>query len=688
MPHKDSNIITELDNLSIASGPSYYYGTLALDSTRTHASQILVLFYYTTTSGGTAVADLTLNQWYDAYRLPTSILTFNQSQRTVTIGNTNTVTFIDSGGTTRTMPTFNSGTKVRILRSQDVTLISQTFAPGSRVTSDGLNNGLGQVFKSVQELEGRLSLVEGATFEDTKGLAIDGAQITTGVVPVIRGGTGASTAGAARTALGVDNASNLTTGTIPNARITALPKTNILAASDDIINRTVGTASNNVVALDVFGKLPAVDGSNLFNLPSTGNGTGGLIDSVAITAGNGLDVTQSTTLGGDYAATLSADLKANGGIVIESTELAVDLGASSITGTLGVSDGGTGLTSISTLLNSNTTKGDVGLGNVENTALSTFAGSSNITTLGTIATGVWNGTTIAASNGGTGLTSISTLLNSNTTKADVGLGNVENTALSTWAGSGNITQVGTITSGTWNGTAIAYADVSGTPTLGTAAAAATGDFEASGSIATHNAVTTAHGISAFGSTLVDDADAAAARTTLGAAPTNHTHAQSEVTDLVTDLAAKSPLAGSSSIVTTGTITTGTWNATAIEDTKIDLRVDHGVTFDGQGSVIETAKTVYVPVERDGIIKAATLVGDASGSATITITKYDPAADDTTLGSSSAVGSISLSAKIINRDTTLSGWTTAVSEGDILAFTTGGTLATVTRLTCKLKMELA
>ena len=39
-------------------------------------------------------------------------------------------------------------------------------------------------------------------------------------------------------------------------------------------------------------------------------------------------------------------MKANGGLVIESTELAVDLGASSITGTLAVGDGGTGLTTI------------------------------------------------------------------------------------------------------------------------------------------------------------------------------------------------------------------------------------------------------------------------------------------------------------------------------------------------------
>lgn len=43
------------------------------------------------------------------------------------------------------------------------------------------------------------------------------------------------------------------------------------------------------------------------------------------------------------------------------------------------------------------------------------------------------------------------------TKAMVGLGNVENTALSTWTGSSKITTLGTITSGTWNGTAIANA---------------------------------------------------------------------------------------------------------------------------------------------------------------------------------------------------------------------------------------
>jgi len=41
------------------------------------------------------------------------------------------------------------------------------------------------------------------------------------------------------------------------------------------------------------------------------------------------------------------------------------------------------------------TKAMIGLGNVENTALSTWVGSQNIATLGTITTGVWHGTKIA-----------------------------------------------------------------------------------------------------------------------------------------------------------------------------------------------------------------------------------------------------------------------------------------------------
>ena len=62
-------------------------------------------------------------------------------------------------------------------------------------------------------------------------------------------------------------------------------------------------------------------------------------------------------------------------------------------------------------------KTDLSLNNVENTALSTFTGSANITTLGTIGTGVWNGTAITANYGGTGFQTytIGDILYANTT---------------------------------------------------------------------------------------------------------------------------------------------------------------------------------------------------------------------------------------------------------------------------------
>ncbi len=65
-----------------------------------------------------------------------------------------------------------------------------------------------------------------------------------------------------------------------------------------------------------------------------------------------------------------------------------------------------------------------------------------------------------------GITDLNTALTNHTsntsnphsvTKSQVGLGNVENTKLSTWTGSTSIKTLGTITSGTWNGTKIANA---------------------------------------------------------------------------------------------------------------------------------------------------------------------------------------------------------------------------------------
>ena len=108
-----------------------------------------------------------------------------------------------------------------------------------------------------------------------------------------------------------------------------------------------------------------------------------------ITAGNGLQKSGNT---------LSADLKANGGVVIESGELAVKLDATSITGTLAISDGGTGATSASA---ARTALG-VAIGSdvqAYDAQLDTFAGASSATATALVAltsteVGILDGATV------------------------------------------------------------------------------------------------------------------------------------------------------------------------------------------------------------------------------------------------------------------------------------------------------
>ena len=106
----------------------------------------------------------------------------------------------------------------------------------------------------------------------------------------------------------------------------------------------------------------------------------------AVTSVNGGDgITVSPTTG---AAAVEADLKANGGLVIESGEIAVDLGASSITGTLDNAD----------LTNSSVSYGGVSLSLGGSDATPAFnlsdatayTGDSSLVTTGTVTSGTWS----------------------------------------------------------------------------------------------------------------------------------------------------------------------------------------------------------------------------------------------------------------------------------------------------------
>ena len=127
---------------------------------------------------------------------------------------------------------------------------------------------------------------------------------------------------------------------------------------------TVGTISGGTWQGTTIGPAYGGTGQSTFTDGQLliGNSTGNTLSKATLTPGSGVSITNGNgtitinASGANFTAgdgldlvgsELSLDLKANGGLVIESTELAVDLGASAITGTLAIADGGTGATTAS-----------------------------------------------------------------------------------------------------------------------------------------------------------------------------------------------------------------------------------------------------------------------------------------------------------------------------------------------------
>jgi hypothetical protein len=255
---------------------------------------------------------------------------------------------------------------------------------------------------------------------------------------------------------------------------------------------------------------------------------------------------------------------------------------------------------------------DVGLSNVENTALSTWAGSSNLTTLGTISTGTWSGTAISITKGGTGQVTAAagfdalspmTLLgdiiyggasgtrtrlagNITATKnfltqtgngsisaapvwnpissSDVGLGNVENTTLSTWAGSTSITTLGTIATGTWSGTAIAINKGGTGQTTSSAAFDALSPTSTLGDISYYSTTNTRL---AGNTTTTRKFLLSLGNGSISAAPSWDTVTKTDVGLSAVENTALSTWAGSTNLTTLGTVSSGTWSGTTISINK-------------------------------------------------------------------------------------------------------------------------
>jgi len=131
-------------------------------------------------------------------------------------------------------------------------------------------------------------------------------------------------------------------------------------------------------------------------------------NNVSITPTNGLgEVTINSTGSGSGGGTVTqiiAGTGLTGGTITTTGTIAVDVGTTSGK----IVQLTTGSTPKLPVLNGSNLTNLPGSDPTSN-----YAGQATITTLGTITTGTWNASVIPAANGGTGLTSISTLLNSN-----------------------------------------------------------------------------------------------------------------------------------------------------------------------------------------------------------------------------------------------------------------------------------